>query len=565
MSEILSTESSGKSSLLKLDSFIGRVSSVDANSVEMLLPASGTSASRSVKIGDFVVVRSGALGLLARLASLRLSASGSFTPDSHAINEQVAVLEVLVSVDLETCNSHGGVIHTPAVGDEVFLAPAQLVQRVVQGEAANNVLNPVRITFAQLQNAEKTYISFTPEQLFGRHLAILGATGGGKSWTVARLIEESSRLNSKIILFDATGEYSTLRHGVRHLAIGGVGKNEEDADQVAVPFYHLTEDDLFKIFKPSGESQAPKLRAAMKSLKLADLSSELAPDGTIIKAHKSRLVFDEEYGRNRKKIESPLADFKISNLPRQIENECVHPQRSPTEPHFWGGISSRELSNCMPLIARISDIVTAPGLKAIFKPGKLPSLFREIHKFLEDRTANILRISLAHFAFEHNAREIVVNAIGRHLLDLSRVGSFSEAPLVVFLDEAHQFVHSGVGEENLEFSLNAFALIAKEGRKFGLNICLATQRPRDIPEGVLSQIGSLIVHRIINDNDRYVIERACGDFDKTSAARVPTLSPGESIIIGIDFGLPVSVKILPPENRPSFEGPNYQRYWKPQS
>jgi DNA helicase HerA-like ATPase len=59
------------------------------------------------------------------------------------------------------------------------------------------------------------------------------------------------------------------------------------------------------------------------------------------------------------------------------------------------------------------------------------------------------------------------------------------APLLVFIDEAHQFLNKRIGEETNRFELDAFGNIAKEGRKYGLNTIIATQRPRDIPEDVL--------------------------------------------------------------------------------
>ena len=59
--------------------------------------------------------------------------------------------------------------------------------------------------------------------------------------------------------------------------------------------------------------------------------------------------------------------------------------------------------------------------------------------------------------------------------------------------------------EHNKVELDAFGLIAKEGRKYGLTCVLATQRPRDIPEDVLSQIGMFVVHRLINERDRQIV------------------------------------------------------------
>ncbi|MGF1635201.1 MAG: ATP-binding protein, partial [Phycisphaerae bacterium] len=136
------------------------------------------------------------------------------------------------------------------------------------------------------------------------------------------------------------------------------------------------------------------------------------------------------------------------------------------------------------------------------------------------------------------------------------------APIVVFLDEAHSFLGRHIGSEDAIAKLDAFELIAKEGRKYGLSICLATQRPRDITEGVLSQMGTLIVHRLTNDRDREVVERACGEIDRAAASFLPTLKPGEAAIVGADFPIPLTIQMIPPKTKPKSDGPSYQAKWR---
>lgn len=116
--------------------------------------------------------------------------------------------------------------------------------------------------------------------------------------------------------------------------------------------------------------------------------------------------------------------------------------------------------------------------------------------------------------------------------------------------------------DNVEDFLSKCDLIAKEGRKYGLNICLATQRPRDLPEGVLSQMGTLIVHRLTNGLDREIVERACGEIDRSASAFLPNLQPGEAALIGVDFPIPMTIQIKWPDYPPQSSGPDYQEAWK---
>lgn len=129
------------------------------------------------------------------------------------------------------------------------------------------------------------------------------------------------------------------------------------------------------------------------------------------------------------------------------------------------------------------------------------------------------------------------------------------------LDEAHQFLGRTIGDEYANVRLEAFGLIAKEGRKYGLTCVLATQRPRDVPADVLSQLGTLIVHRLTNDDDRQAIERASGDLDRNAALFIPTLAPGEAVVIGADLPAPIPIMLHEPSPPPNSKGPNYGSYW----
>lgn len=189
------------------------------------------------------------------------------------------------------------------------------------------------------------------------------------------------------------------------------------------------------------------------------------------------------------------------------------------------------------------------------------SLVDEINKFLDDDERDIAVISFKEVRFEHNTREILLNIIGRYLLGIAREGRFRDEPIVVFLDEAHQFLGLTVGDEYGSVRLDLFGLIAKEGRKYGLTCVLATQRPRDIPHDVLSQLGTLIVHRLTNEQDRNTVEHACGELDRSAAQFIPMLAPGEAIIIGPDLPTPLPLKMFRPKSPPDSKGPKFQSHW----
>ena len=124
-----------------------------------------------------------------------------------------------------------------------------------------------------------------------------------------------------------------------------------------------------------------------------------------------------------------------------------------------------------------------------------------------------------------------------------------------------RFLNKNLVADGQDFPLDSFGMIAKEGRKYAISVCLATQRPRDIPEDILSQMGTLVVHRLINDKDRGVVERASTDVDRAVINSLPTLASGEAVMVGVEFPVPLSVKMRKPKNPPVSSGPDYQSHW----
>jgi DNA helicase HerA-like ATPase len=78
----------------------------------------------------------------------------------------------------------------------------------------------------------------------------------------------------------------------------------------------------------------------------------------------------------------------------------------------------------------------------------------------------------------------------------------------------------------------------------------------------MSQVGTFVVHRLISDADRAVVERASGEIDRAAADFLPTLSPGQAVVIGVDFPMPLMIQIRRPTREPDAQGPDFQTYWR---
>jgi DNA helicase HerA-like ATPase len=537
---------------------LGIVSDGGQSSVKVTLTSGDQSTDTiTCDVGDYVLIPRGDLVVFGQLNGLSLqeSAEGKIP---------VAVVNLLNMIDFNTGTVLPGVSKRPSLGSIAYLAGPSVVKMVAESRSRKDGAAPkVSLDLARLSDGHNTPIMITPEMLFGRHMAILGTTGGGKSYTLTRLVEEVAKHRSKTILFDPSGEFGSIESDAFHVYIGNHPNPAPNMHEVVLPYSQLTENDLFAIFKPTGEAQAPKLRQAIKSLKLLRYAPDIGLDGYMIKASRAKKYYDDAYLEHINKIEGQHADFDITKLVRQISNECVFANRSSTETGSWGDSNHIELSLCVTLTNRVQDIITSNNLAPIFQPENKPSLFEVITEFLQSPHHRILVISMQYLSFEHSAREIVANAAGRYLMTLAREEQFREMPVLVAVDEAHHFLKEKM-EVNAEYSMDAFALIAKEGRKYGLHICIATQRPRDLPESVLSQVGSLIVHRLINDKDRAIIERSSGEANASALSSLPILTQGQAVLIGAEFPVPLLVKIQMPVRRPNARSADFQKCWGPE-
>lgn len=539
---------------------IGHITQTTASAVRIrILPDPRGYAPSAAKVSTYVAIPLESCILLGQITEL----NAEYGTANAGI---VGNVDILASLSHDGATVAAGALDVPPIGAQVYFAPARFVRTIAEqkrrtgtGEGSGQ---DVVLHLANLTTDETQPILLTPEMLFSRHCAIVGATGSGKSWTVARAVEELARYRSKVILFDASGEFESLSKGVLHVYFGRPERPLPNSYEVVLPYSQLTERDLFAIFKPAGQGQAPKLRAAIQSLKLIRYSPSLGVDGTIIKANRAKQHYETEYAKHISLIENPKADFDISCLPRQISHECVHPNRSALETQYWGELNGAELSMCVPLINRISDIIQSPSLGPLFQPAGKTSVLEVIDAFLKDRKYKVLCISMEHLSFLHGAREIIANAIGRFLLEQARLFRFVKNPVVTIVDEAHQFLNERLDVGDNSYPLDAFGLIAKEGRKYALTVCLATQRPRDIPPDVLSQMGTFMVHRLVNDNDRHTIERACGEMSRSILASIPTLPPGQAVIIGVELNTPLRVNMVKPSAPPRSHSPNYQVAWR---
>lgn len=517
------------------------------------------------QVGEYVLIDIGFAALFGQITSVRLPERGRYVSEvgrePAASGIPLGTVRPLSTVDLTTRTHLVGVRQYPRLADRVYSAHPGFVAWVVDLDGPSTQ-DEACLRLGHLSGEPSVSVRLSPEAVFGRHCAILGTTGAGKSWTAARIVEEARRIGIRTLLLDATGEYRRMSGpDVLDVSLGDDGDQSLAPRHVTLPYHCLHEMDLFALLRPGPGVQAPKLREAIRSLRLAAALGADHPlvepgHGCLLKAGRARAPIEAAANTHATIIANPTAPFAFARLPEQIQHECIWPT-ARSEKGLYGDVNQQDLGYCTSLVMRVDSALSSPELSAVFGVARDPHLLNLFDSFLESDQHSSMRLSLARVPFTQNAREVTVNAIGRDLLRRARGAAFVGRPLLIVLDEAHNFFAQRLGEEEDRYALDAFELIAKEGRKYGLVLCLVTQRARDLPPGVMSQMGTFLLHRVANDRDRDILERSGSDLDRDALGALPLLTPGEMLGVGVAFPIPLRLEVDPPAAEPESDGPQF--------
>ena len=165
---------------------------------------------------------------------------------------------------------------------------------------------------------------------------------------------------------------------------------------------------------------------------------------------------------------------------------------------------------------------------------------------------------------------IVVGVLARMVfeaLQRYRRENERELPTILILEEAHTFVHRDLGGESAPLAgrecARVFERIAREGRKFGLGLVLASQRPSEVSPTVLSQCNTFLLHRLVNDRDQELVKKLVPDGLGSLLRELPSLPTRRAILLGWAAPAPTLVEIreIPDEYRPHSPDPAFWDVW----
>jgi hypothetical protein len=402
-------------------------------------------------------------------------------------------------------------------------------------------------------------------RLLQRHMAILGNTGAGKSWTVALLLERAARLEHvNMLVLDIHGEYGPLARAtddceavVRALRIAGPADLLfAGEDVVHLPFWLLELDELLSLVvnesDPSYADQKLCLTDRVQTLKRSALS-EMGHSEAVATAT----------------ADSPVP-YQLEDLLRWLRNDdleiIVRQPSGRVDPGPFAG----KLGG---LIARLEARMADPRFGFIFHPpddaGGRDWLVETSSKLLQAGRGEVGIKAIDFSEVPAAILPLVAGVLSRLVYNVQFWMEPSQrTPVCIVCDEAHLYLPERETPTAVQrVALQVFEAIAKEGRKYGVCIAVVTQRPSDVSRTILSQCNNFMIMRLTNDQDQEVISHLVSATLSNLTAVLPMLDVGEAVLIGDAILLPLRIKLDTPRLKPASVTMPYWKMWslKPSS
>ena len=364
--------------------------------------------------------------------------------------------------------------------------------------------------------------------LLGKHFALLGSTGTGKSTAAALILHRICDLSPEghIVMIDPHGEYGA--------AFAGNGQVYH-AGNLELPYWLLNfEEHCEMLVTSKGPERAQDCDILAKCLLAARSRNRLAE------------------GIGRLTVDSPVP-YLLSDLAAILQNEMGKLDKGTnTLPYLRLRTRLDEIRSDPRFSFMFSGMLVADSMQAFLaKIFRLPAHGKPIS--IVDTSAMPSEIT-----------HVVVSVLARLIFDFAIWARDEEQKPVLFVcEEAHRYIPSStIGEGQSVRKI--LERIAKEGRKYGVSLGLITQRPSDLAEGVLSQCGTIISMRLNNDRDQNFVKAAMPEGSRGFLDAIPALRNRECIVCGEGVAVPVRVAFdnLEPERRPASADPVFSELWR---
>ncbi|MBD5402093.1 ATP-binding protein [bacterium] len=479
----------------------------------------------------------------------------------------------------------------PLPTESAYIVDETLLKEIFEN---NEEYNFVAGNLAQNKNIKAM---LNGNKLFSKHISVVGSTGAGKSCVVSKLLQEAvgiencqnknkeSQKNSHIIIFDIHSEYKNAFTLVEQEKFN---INMLDVNSLKLPYWLMNSEELEDIFIESNEANSHNQISQFKQaviLNKKKYNSEHYKDIN----YDSPLYFDikEVYhyicNLNREVIGKTAND---NNLPKLSNGNLINFRE---DYYFDEILDFAETSTakdtkasigpfngefnrfCSRLETKLSDDRLSFLLKAqkedssSYKSKDFEEILKQFLGYINK--SNITIIDLSGIPFE--VLSITISLISRLIFDFAfnyskikhQVGYLNDIPIMLVCEEAHNYIPKS-NEALYKASKKSIERIAKEGRKYGLSLMVVSQRPSEVSETIMAQCNNFIALRLTNSNDQSYVKNLLPDSIGSICESLPSLEPGEALIVGDSTLIPSIVQFELPNPLPKSETVEFLSEWQ---
>jgi hypothetical protein len=485
-------------------------------------------------IGSYVVIRQANIGVLALV--FKIWEQDRYNGDGVRKSDRFISL-----IPVGEIQGNGlfvrGVRHYPTPGAKVYAVGLDEINAIF------SKFRDYQFFIGQLSTHKDYHLSLDPRALFGRHFAILGQSGSGKSWTVTSLIQNTIRAmpRTHLIMLDLHGEYCWKdENGVVQSAFAENQVNYIDAMEMEMPYWMMTYAELVDLFIDRDDKgatiQMSYMREVLQQLKRKE---------------------GKRIGLPTVSIDTPIY-FSLAEM-------YMHFKAANEERKDFGKTQGALFGMFDEFLIRMQSRFNDVRYDFLLKPKRRnnsESMAELLSEFvgLGPKKGNITVVDLS--SVPTDVRPAVSAQVGRLAYEFNYWNPHRrEFPITLICEEAHAYIPREKGGQ-FDGTKRMMERIAKEGRKYGVSIGVVSQRPTELSETMLAQCSSFICLRTTNPDDQAYIRGLVPEAEGDLADILTSLGRGEALVVGEAAPLPTRVQIYRPNPEPKSNDVDYFTGWR---
>ena len=415
-----------------------------------------------------------------------------------------------------------GVVTYPLPGQGIFVASVTELQRIY------NRPDKPSVHVGTLSQAASLPVYLLTDELLGKHFAVLGTTGAGKSCAVTVLLRSILDVapRAHVILLDPHNEY---RRAFPDLA------EVIDPTTLNLPHWLLNFEESVELFIGKTEHVATSQTNILKDA-ILDARRTFGTQG--IPAEKIT-------------VDTPVP-YKLSTMLAHIDG-AKPSQASKQDPYLKikNKVQTLQQDGRFSFMIRPDEHVGDHLSAIVSQYLRIP---------VDDKPLSIIDLS----GVPSDVVDVVVSVLCRMIFDFAIWSPRPvQVPVVLMCEEAHRYAPRR-DDAAFQPTKHALSRIAKEGRKYGVGLGLISQRPSELAESILSQCNTLIALRMSNEQDQNFVQRALPDSVRSLVSVLPTLRTQEALVVGEGTVVPVRLRFndLDEEHRPQSSDVPFAALWE---